>query len=155
MISLIWATDKNNLVGKDNKLPWHYKEDLQYFKKTTLNKKVLMGKQTFDSIISYLGKPLPNRTSIVASLEEFEYKDIEVINDLDKYLKNYNDDDELFIIGGLSIYKQAYKYADKLYITYIDKEHDGNVYFDYSLENFELLSSNKSDILDFRIYTKK
>ena len=67
MISLIVAHDLNKVIGKDNKMPWHYPEDLKYFKNTTLHKNVLMGSNTLESIISYLGKPLPNRVNIVVT----------------------------------------------------------------------------------------
>ena len=68
MVNLIVAIGNNNVIGIGNKLPWHYKEDLEYFKQTTLHQKVIMGEQTFKSIIGYLGKPLPNRTSVIATL---------------------------------------------------------------------------------------
>lgn len=155
MISLIWATDKNNLIGKNNDLPWHYKEDLQYFKKTTLNKTVVMGVNTFNSIIDLNKKPLPNRKNIVCSLTDFktEFENVLVINDLIKYLKEEHNE-EIFIIGGKTIFEIAFPYADRLYITHINKTHEGNVYFNYNLNNFKLIKEVKKDILNFCIYER-
>ena len=88
MISLIVAIANNNLIGNGNELPWYYPEDLQYFKKTTLNKTVLMGKKTFLSIVNRLNKPLPKRHNVVATFDKtFTYPNVEVVNNLDEYLK--------------------------------------------------------------------
>ena len=87
MISMIFAMDPTGLIGKNNDLPWDYPEDLQYFKYVTLNKTVLMGVTTFESIVQRLNKPLPNRKSIVASLDNYSYPGVEVINDLIGFLK--------------------------------------------------------------------
>lgn len=135
MVNLIVAIGANNVIGIGNKLPWHYKEDLQYFKETTLNKKVIMGEQTFKSIISYLGKPLPNRESIIATLTDYTYPGVEVTNDIIGYIKSFPKDEELFIIGGKIIYDITLDYADRLYITHVNKEYEGDVFFkeiDYS-----------------------
>ena len=93
MINLIVAIGKNNLIGKDNDLPWHYKEDLQYFKQTTLNKTVVMGENTFYSIFSRTNKLLPNRKMVVATFnKDFKHEGVEVIHDLEKYLKETKED---------------------------------------------------------------
>jgi dihydrofolate reductase len=154
MISLIFATDPNHLIGRDNDLPWRYKEDLQYFKKTTLNKTVLMGLQTFHSIISINGKPLPNRKLVVASLEDFSYPDVLVIDDLISYLKQPREE-EVFVIGGKTIYELALPYADRLYITHIKKVHEGNVYLNFSLDGFELIEKDEREDLTFAIYERR
>jgi len=155
MISLIFATDPNHLIGIDNDLPWHYSEDLKYFKKTTLNQTVLMGLETFKSIHDRINKPLPNRLSIVASLEEFSYPGVKVIDDLFKFLKE-DHDEEIFVIGGKTIYELTFPYADRLYITHIKKEHKGNVYLNFSLDNFKLKEVVKdTEDLQFAIYERK
>ncbi len=153
MISLIFAVDKNNLIGKDNNLPWHYKEDLQYFKNTTSHKTVLMGRKTFESIISRLKKPLPNRLNIVATRRDFSYEGVEVVKDLEQFLKQPHKE-EIFVIGGKMIYDVAFKYADRLYITHIDKAYDGDTYLEYDLKNFKLIKETKSDDLRFCIYER-
>jgi dihydrofolate reductase len=155
MVSLIFAIDPNKLLGKGNDLPWYYPEDLQYFKKTTKGKTVLMGLETFRSILSRNGKPLPNRHSVVASLEPFAYEGVEVIGDLIRYLKTPRGE-EVFVIGGKTIYELSLPYADKLYITHINKVYEGNVYFNkLDLTNFALISETISGDLRFCIYERK
>lgn len=157
MISLIWAMDKDHLIGNGNELPWRYSEDLKYFKKTTLHKKVLMGDRTFESILFYLKKPFPNRESIVASLEEFDYPGVECVKDLEKYLSEY-DGEELFVAGGKTIYNIALPYADRLYVTIINKSHEGDVYFpEIDFDEFKLVSevSGENKDLTFYVYERK
>ena len=155
MVNLIVAIGKNNLIGKGNMLPWHYKEDMLYFKNTTMNKKVIMGELTFKSIISYINKPLPGRTSIIATLTDYTYPGIEVTNDVITYLKEFPKNDEVFIIGGKIIYDLTLDLADRLYITHVDKDYDGDVYFkqiDYS--KYNLISETISGDLTFSIYER-
>lgn len=158
MISLIWAMDKNNLIGKDNDLPWHYSEDLKYFKEKTAGKTVIMGEKTFYSIFDRLGKPLPKRKNVVATLDKsFKRDDVEVTYDLFKFLEDNKDtEEEIFVIGGKQIYALSLPYAKRLYITHINKEHEGNVYFpeiDYS--QYNVIAKNTIDVLDFVIYERK
>lgn len=155
MISLIFAVDPNGLIGKGNDLPWHYPEDLKYFKKTTLNKTVLMGLETFRSILSRHHKPLPNRRSIVASLEPFSYPGVEVINDLIGFLKQPRTD-EIFVIGGKTIYELSLPFADRLYITFVKQAHTGDVYLKtIDLSLYSLLWQEEHDQLIFKIYERK
>ena len=158
MISLIWAMDKNNLIGKDNDLPWHYKEDLQYFKEKTMGKKVIMGENTFFSIVSRINKPLPGRMNVVATLnKDFHYDGVEVTFDLISYLKEHeNDDEDIFVIGGKQIYALALPYAKRLYITHIDKEYEGNVYFPkIEYDKYNVISKKQVNELNFVIYERK
>ncbi len=154
MISIILATDPNHLIGSDNNLPWHYSEDLKYFKEKTLNRTVLMGLNTFHSIFNMLGKPLPKRNIVVASLEEFSYPNVLVVSDLITYLKEKRDE-EIFVIGGKTIYELAFPYADRLYITHIKKVHEGNVFLDFNLDDYKLMSSRETDDLIFAVYERK
>jgi len=155
MISIIVAVSKNNVIGKDNKLPWYYPEDLKYFKETTIDKKVLMGFKTFDSIIKHNGKPLPNRVNFVATRKkDFTYPGIETVNDLISFLKA-NQDEEIFVIGGYEIYKQALPYAEKLYITKINKDFEGDTYFpEVDYKQFSLISKKDRGELSFCIYQR-
>lgn len=128
--SIIAAVAKNYCIGKDNKIPWHIPEDFQYFKKTTLGKTCLMGKKTFNSIVGYLGKPLPGRQSVVLTSDQ-SFKapeDVRVFNSLTEAWDKLKDE-EVFICGGAEIYKQTINQADTLYITWIDQEPDGDVFF--------------------------
>ncbi len=154
MISLIFAMDKNNLIGKDNSLPWHYSEDLKYFKNTTKGHKVLMGDNTYLSI----GKALPNRTNYVATLnKDFKADDAIIIGDLISFLKeNEEKEEEIFVIGGKMIYTLSLPYAKRLYITHINATHEGNIYFpqiDYS--KYDLIKSEEKGVLNFCIYERK
>jgi len=154
MISLIFAVDPNFLIGKGNDLPWDYKEDLRYFQRTTKGKTCLMGLETFKSILMRNGKPLPNRHSVVASLTPYEYPDVEVIDDLFGYLKKPHDE-EVFVIGGKTIYELAYPYADRLYITHIKKVHEGDVYLKkFDLSSFQLIQKDETEDLIFAVYER-
>lgn len=158
MISIIVAIDKNNLIGDDEKLPWYYPEDLKYFKTKTLNKTVLMGRNTFDSIIKKNNKPLPKRNNIVVTRNKnykCEFDNVKVINNLDEFLQAEHEE-EVFIIGGEKIYKESLKYASRLYITHINKEYKGNVYFpNINYDDYNLISSKIVEELNFCIYERK
>lgn len=155
MINIIVAISRNNVIGNLGSLPWHYPEDLQYFKKITLNQKVLMGKTTFNSIVQRLGKPLPQRHNIVVTHDQtFSYPGVEVVHDLTAYLQNIQNED-IFIIGGKQIYEQCLPYAHKLYITFINKEYQGDTYFpSLDLSSYQLISRRDSQELSFCIYEK-
>lgn len=153
MISMIFAIDPTGLIGRNNDLPWNYPEDLQYFKYITLNKTVLMGVTTFESIIQRLNKPLPNRKSIVASLNDYSYPGVEVINDLESFLKK-NHEEEIFVIGGKTIYEIAFPYAERLYITHIKKVYEGDTYLDLDLSDFHLVKADDNQELTFAIYER-
>jgi dihydrofolate reductase len=150
---MIFAMDPTGLIGKNNDLPWDYPEDLQYFKYVTLNKTVLMGVTTFESIVQRLNKPLPNRKSIVASLDNYSYPGVEVINDLIGFLKKPHNE-EIFVIGGKTIYEIAFPYADKLYITHIKKVFEGDTYLDFDLSDFKLVKSDDNEELTFAVYER-
>ena len=115
MISMIFAVGENYELGYNNKLLWHLKNDLINFKKLTLNKTIIMGRKTFES----LGRLLPNRKHIVISNNyKTDLEDIEITNDVKEIINRYeNSEEEVFIIGGASIYKLFEDYASKLYIT--------------------------------------
>ena len=157
MISMILAMDINNLVGKNNDLPWYYPEDLQYFKKVTLNKKVLMGYNTYLSIVNRIGKPLPKRENYVLTFEKELPLGGIIVDDLKALLDEHkSSEEELFIIGGKSIYELLVDHADMIYLTRINKAYDGDTYLnciDFSL--FELTSKEEVDELSFEVYKRK
>ena len=158
MISLIWAMDKNWLVGKDNKLPWHFKEDLLYYKEKTAGKTVLMGDKSYYSLKSYYKeKPLPYGKIYVASLDDIVLDDATVIHDINEFLDNFDKNEELWVVGGATIYRFSLPYADRLYITHVDGEYEGDAYFPkFDLENeFNLISSRISNVLNFSVYERK
>jgi len=124
VISIIVATSKNRVIGKSNDLIWHLPADLKRFKEMTTHNTIIMGRKTYESI----GKPLPNRRSIVIT-RDINYKlyGCDVVNSLEEALELC--DDNCFVIGGGEIYKQSLIYADKIYLTEIDEDFDGDTYF--------------------------
>lgn len=155
MINMIWAMDQNWLIGIDNQIPWHIKEDLVYYRNTTKGKTVLMGEMTYYSLKSYYKeKPLPYGKIFVASINDINLPDATIVPDLVSFLKNA--DEEIFIVGGRTIYKLALPYADKLYISFIKGEYKGNVYFpNFDLSDYELISKNETDAVIYTVYLKK
>jgi len=123
MISLIAAIGKNNELGKGNDLVWKLPADLKYFRETTAGHPVIMGRKTFESI----GKALPNRQNIIITRDKkYKAEGAHVAHSLDEALKisrtPLDKNEEIFIIGGGNIYKQAMDVADRLYITHVDAE---------------------------------
>lgn len=152
MIALVLAMDVHGLIGQNNDLPWHYPEDLKYFKELTLNKNVLMGRKTYDSIFNRLGKALPNRQNYVASRQNKPIKDVQLVNDIHSFIKEFKDD--LYIIGGKEIFEQSKEYADYIYITYIKHLYEGDTFinFDYSQYNMKIIKET-SDLI-FTVYER-
>ena len=128
MLSIIVAIAKNNAIGKDNKLLWHLPEDLKRFKRLTTGHNIIMGRKTFES----LGRVLPNRHHIILCNDaklNIEDENVEILDDISKLDKYINSEEENFVIGGATMYKLLMPYAKKMYITEIDKDFDGDVYF--------------------------
>ena len=128
MLSIIVAVAKNNVIGKDNKLIWHLPEDLKRFKRITSGKNIIMGRKTFES----LGRILPNRKHIILCNDmeiNIDNENVLVFDDISKLKEYIDSDEENFVIGGATIYKLLMSMCDKLYITHIDEEFDGDVYF--------------------------
>ena len=131
-LSIVVAMDSNRLIGKDNGLPWHLPADLAFFKKLTTGNTILMGRKTFDSI----GRPLPNRRNIVITRNaDIEITDCEVVNSIEKALSLVQSETEVMVIGGAKLYQQILPIADRLYITQVEGEFDGDTYFPHYDEN--------------------
>ncbi len=156
MIALIVAMDQHGLIGKDNTLPWHYPEDLKYFKKTTLNHTVVMGRKTYDAIVSKLNKPLPNRDNVVLTTQNKPFKGARVIHNLSAYLETIPEDQTVFIIGGRTVYQAALPFVDRLYMTHINQTFEGDTYFpDYDKTLFQEIKRNTAGDLTFSVYERK
>ncbi len=156
MIALMVAMDKNRVIGHKGSLPWHYKEDLQYFKEKTLNHPVIMGRKTYESILRSLGKPLPKRENIVLTRQDKTFKGARVIHDLPAYLETIPKEMTVFVIGGAEVFELALPYADRLYITHIDKAFEGDTYFpDVDLTGYNLIESQVKGDLRFAVYQRK
>lgn len=152
MIALVVAYDQNHVIGANGSLPWHYPEDLKYFKKVTSGHTVLMGRITYESILKSLGKPLPNRHHVVVS-KTLKDDRVEVIEDLEHYLENATDD--VYIIGGASIYAQTLPWVDRLYITHIDASFQGDTAFPpWDKSQFKTVEETISGPLRFAVYER-
>ncbi|WP_435275798.1 type 3 dihydrofolate reductase [Psychrobium sp. nBUS_13] len=129
-IAMIAAMAKNRVIGKDNKMPWHLPEELAYFKKITMGKPIVMGRNTFESI----GRPLPGRQNIVVSRNsELSIEGVTVVNSIDEAISAADNCEELMIIGGAMLYEHMLPKADVLYLTEIELDVDGDAYFpDYN-----------------------
>jgi len=153
-IHLIWAQDKNGGIGKNGKLPWHISEDLQNFKKITINSYIIMGRKTWDSLPI---KPLPKRNNIVLSRKK--QPNIKTFDSYKKCLKELKEKsiDKIFIIGGRSIYKLFFNDADYLHITNIHINEPGvDEFFPKSMHD---INQNFKQILEISLsknatYTK-
>ncbi len=155
-IKIIAAVARHNVIGKDNDLPWHIPEDLKHFKSLTLGKTVLMGRKTFESIMARLGKPLPDRVSIIITKDEkYQIPDgVRRFSSLSEAISSRQED--IWIIGGASVYKQAMPQVDELYITHIDKEVDGDVFFpDIKADEWRKTDEDRRDGYSFVRYVRK
>ena len=130
-ITLVAAVAKNGVIGSHNDLPWYIPEDLKHFKQVTLGKTVLMGKNTFDSVMNRLKKPLPERTNVVVSRQmDFQPPEgVIVYHSLDDALKGLRNESEVMVAGGGQIFSQLIDKADKMVLTEVHKEVDGDVLF--------------------------
>lgn len=165
-VALIAAFAQNLVVGINNSLPWHLPEDLKYFKRTTSGKAIIMGRKTYESI----GRPLPNRTNIVVSRNAtFSAEGVVVVASLEAAIKHAEDVntingvDEVMIIGGAAIYEASLPLADRLYLTHVHANVEGDAYFpsvDFSQwlevarDDFQKDESNPYDY-SFVVYDKQ
>ena len=129
IISAIVAVAKNKVIGHDNQIPWYLPADLAYFKKTTLNHCIIMGRKCYTSI----GKPLPHRTNIVITRDPFFIATgVVTVHSVEEALQYAADanETEAFIIGGGEIYRQSAHYWDRIYLTEVDIVPEGDVFFE-------------------------
>lgn len=161
MLSIIVAHTRDRIIGKNGTMPWHLPKDLAYFKKVTLGSPVIMGRKTFESI----GKPLVNRLNIVITRnKDLEFPEgVVKCQSLKEAIELTKEHEQAFVIGGGTIYNEAIKFADKLYITYIDANIEGDTYFpEYALDEYQLITEikepkdekNAHDLI-FKVYSKK
>ncbi|MCM3664391.1 dihydrofolate reductase [Mesobacillus subterraneus] len=161
MISLIWAMDENRVIGLHNQLPWRLPEDLKFFKRVTMGHPIAMGRKTYESI----GKPLPGRENIVITRDENYSPDgCVVMNSIEEFMKYAGEkDDEVFVIGGAEIFKEVLPKADRLYLTMIHEQFEGDTFFPvFDIDKWELetreigLKDEKNPYdYEFLIYKRK
>ncbi|MEH6551833.1 MAG: type 3 dihydrofolate reductase [Pseudomonadales bacterium] len=131
-VAMIVAMARNRVIGRDNKLPWYLPEDLKYFKRTTLGKPIIMGRKTFESI----GRPLPGRANIVISSQQQPLHDaMHQVTSVDEALAlaaeiaQKDGADEVVVIGGAQIYLACWPYVDRLYLTEVNADVEGDAWF--------------------------
>ena len=139
IISIIAAMDRNRLIGNDNQLPWHLPADLAHFKKVTLNKPILMGRKTYESI----GRPLPGRENIVLTRTEgLKIEGVTVVNSLEAVIDGLPDTAELMVIGGSTIYELILPRAQRMYLSYVDGDFKGDAWFpEFDEAQWEIVES--------------
>lgn len=156
-ISCIVAVAKNNVIGKDNGIPWYLPKDLQYFKKMTMGRHILMGRANYESI----GKPLPKRTNVIITRDPYYIvSNCLIAHSIEEALgiAYDNGEEDAFIIGGGNIYEQTKDLWDTLYITEIDLEVEGDTFFpeiDYDLWNLVSEEAHEPDEKNEHAYTFK
>ncbi|WP_312098177.1 dihydrofolate reductase [Niallia sp.] len=152
MISLIVAMDRNGVIGINNQLPWHLPEDLKYFKKITTGHPIVMGRKTRDSI----GRNLPNRENVVITRNsEYICEGCTLFYSLDEFYKwsNIHHDEEIFIIGGAELFVATLSETDRLYITRIDHEFEGDTFFpELNWDEWKLVDEQEGIVDEKNIY---
>ncbi len=147
-VSAIAAIGKGRVLGKDNKLLWHIPDDLKRFKELTRGHPVIMGRKTFESILGYTGKALPERTNIVVSRDmAWQHQGAVATQSIEDAIKKGKELDtgEVFIVGGAQIYEAALPYTDKLYLTLIDAEAEGDAFFPPYENDFKEIHSEEHE----------
>ena len=125
-VSLVVAASKNNVIGRDGELPWHLPEDLRHFRRITTGKPVIMGRKTFESI----GRPLPDRHNIVMTRDpDYAAEGCDVVDSVAEALDVAGDADEVMIIGGGQVYRDFLPRADRIYMTRVQAEVQGDTRF--------------------------
>ncbi len=160
-ISIIVAVADNNTIGVNGDLPWDLPGDLKNFKKKTKGHTVIMGRKCWESIPNKF-RPLPNRTNVVLTRNsDYELDNVEVRNDLEKAILEFSELGDVFIIGGSDIYKESFKYANKLHITRVNLEVEGDTFLEGLNETDWVMTAfegpfNENDIhYHFEEYRKK
>lgn len=125
MVSIIVAIAKNGIIGDKNSLLWHISEDMRFFRETTSGHPVIMGRKTYDS----LGRPLPKRTNVVISRTTKHIEGCTVVGSLEEAIALFPKEEEVFIIGGAQIYALAMEVADRLYLTRVEHDYQGDTSF--------------------------
>ena len=143
MVSIIVAIAQNGTIGDKNSLLWHIKEDMRFFRTTTSGHAVVMGRKTFESLVS---RPLPKRTNIVITRADRVFEGALTAHSLEEAIRLAEGDEEIFIIGGAQIYREALRIADRMYITRVMHDYEGDTSFpDIDLSEWELVAEEKHD----------
>lgn len=155
MIKMIWCEDLNHGIAKNNQLPWHIKQEMLFFKNTTLNNIVIMGKNTW---LSLNQKPLKNRINYILTTNKnfkIDLDNVFVIHDIQDVLElNKNTDKDIYIIGGKIVYETFFKYAEQLIISKLNDDYQCDLLLNYNLNDFKLIKVIKNDAFKTEIYER-
>lgn len=157
MIAIIVAVAKNGVIGRGQQIPWYLPADLKRFKELTSGKAVIMGRRTFESILSRNGKPLPNRENIVITSKQAYVvpAGVSVCQSLAQALREVSSQD-VFLIGGEMIYREGLGLANKLYITEVDRYFEGDVFMPaINWNDWDIIKEEKHEGFTFKEYTRK
>jgi dihydrofolate reductase len=153
--------EKNRVIGKEGDLPWYLSEDLRRFKSLTIGHPVLMGRKTFESILARLGKPLPERRSLVlTSTKNYPaFPSVETYPTMESALEACVEEPIVFVIGGERVFDETLALADRLELTMVEGNYDGDAFFpEYEnlvIERFKLIDVEKHDGFRFETYRTK
>lgn len=148
MIFCIWCEDLHRGISKNNKIPWHIQDDMNFFKETTLNSTIIMGRKTFESI----GKPLPKRNNVVLTRNKnWKFPNVEVFYDSKEIIEEFNESKEIvYVIGGKEIYDIFIPYSKKLLVSKLNQSYDCDIFMENNFHDFKLES--KKQFNDFTLY---
>jgi dihydrofolate reductase len=155
IISHLVAVSNNKVIGKDNDLPWKLKRDLLHFKNYTIGKTILMGRKTFESI----GRPLPNRNNFIVSTTLKNVAGAEVFKSLDSAIENVSPGEEVVIIGGGYLFRESINFFNKLVLTQVDCEIDGDIFYpevdldQWTLQESEDFKKDEDNEFNFSVKT--
>lgn len=151
-IALIVAKSQNNVIGKNNQLPWHLPADLKHFKQMTMGKPIIMGRKTFESI----GKPLSGRRNIIISRnKKLMINDCEIFYSVDAALNAVKDEKEIMIIGGAALFEQTLPIANTVYLTMVEADFEGDTFFPELSHEWKLVSEEKHSCDEKNSYSYK
>ena len=160
MVSIIVAIAQNGTIGEKNSLLWHIKEDMRFFRTTTSGHPVIMGRKTFESLGS---KPLPKRTNIVITRADREFEGALTAHSLEEAIRMAGEDEEIFVMGGAQIYREALSVVDRMYITVVERDYEGDTSFpEIDFSQWELVNVVRHERgeeyespFEFRTYDRK
>lgn len=157
-IIIIAAMTYDRVIGKNGKIPWHIKEELQFFKKTTYGFPIIMGRKTYES----LGKPLPGRLNIIVTRNNnffVEDEQVKIFNNIEnalEFCKEVIKSEKVFIIGGAEIYSQCMKYANMMILSFVKISSDGDTFFpEYNKEEWELEKKEEYQLFETHYLRRK
>jgi dihydrofolate reductase len=164
-LAAIVAVAENGVIGRDGGMPWHLPEDLQYFKETTMDHPVVMGRVTYEGILAAIGEPLPGRTTIVLTSRDLETPENAIVADgLEDAIdvaervacERHDGTNRLFVAGGATVYEQFLPALDRLFVTEVHDDPDGDTRFpDWDRSAFEEVSRDERDGFAFVEYARR